>query len=91
MTVTDDLYWARNTLTYRIQGPTSTAAVQLDHSAMRDGDRAGLALLRDSSTWIGAKHEGGATRVVMVGGLSMDSNWNTTGTGLRARERGRCG
>jgi beta-xylosidase len=80
-TVTDDLYWARNTLTHRIQGPTSTATVQLDHSGMQDGDRAGLALLRDSSAWIGLKRDGGATRLVMVGGLTMDSNWNTTGTG----------
>ncbi|UFR06218.1 glycoside hydrolase 43 family protein [Streptomyces sp. Go40/10] len=80
-TVTNDLYWARNTLTHRIQGPTSTATVQLDHSAMRDGDRAGLALLRDSSAWIGLKRDGGATRVVMVTGLTMDGNWNTTGTG----------
>ncbi|MGC0327431.1 beta-xylosidase [Streptomyces sp. SAI-170] len=80
-TVTNDLYWARNTLTHRIQGPTSTATVQLDHSAMRDGDRAGLALLRDSSAWIGVKRDGGAARVAMVSGLTMDSNWNTTGTG----------
>ncbi|MCQ8186745.1 glycoside hydrolase family 43 protein [Streptomyces rugosispiralis] len=80
-TVTNDLYWARNTLTHRIQGPTSTATIQLDHSAMRDGDRAGLALLRDSSAWIGVKRDGGASRVVMVSGLTMDGNWNTTGTG----------
>ncbi|MEU3853718.1 glycoside hydrolase 43 family protein [Streptomyces sp. NPDC029554] len=80
-TVTRDLYWARNTLTHRIQGPTSTATVQLDHSGMRDGDRAGLALLRDSSAWIGLKRDGGTTRVVMVDGLAMDGNWNTTGTG----------
>ncbi|MZF90314.1 glycoside hydrolase 43 family protein [Streptomyces sp. SID5643] len=81
-TVTNDLYWARNTLTHRIQGPTSTATVQLDHSAMRDGDRAGLALLRNSSAWIGLKRDGSATRVVMVDGLTMDGNWNTTGTGI---------
>lgn len=80
-TVTNDLYWARNTLTHRIQGPTSTATIQLDHSTMRDGDRAGLALLRDSSAWIGVRRDGGATRVVMVNGLTMDSSWNTTGTG----------
>ncbi|WEH12833.1 glycoside hydrolase 43 family protein [Streptomyces sp. VNUA24] len=80
-TVTDDLYWARNTLTHRIQGPTSTATIQLDHSAMKEGDRAGLALLRNSSAWIGVKRDGGATRVVMVNGLTMDSSYNTTGTG----------
>lgn len=48
---------------------------------MRHGDRAGLALLRDSSAWIGVKRDGGTTRLVMVNGLTMDGNWNTTGTG----------
>jgi beta-xylosidase len=80
-TVTNDLYQARNTLTHRILGPTSTATVQLDYSAMKDGDRAGLALLRDSSTWIGVKRDNGTTRLVMETGLTMDGNWNTTGTG----------
>ncbi|WP_050370739.1 glycoside hydrolase family 43 protein [Streptomyces acidiscabies] len=83
-TVTNDLYWARNTLTHRIQGPSSTATVALDVTAMRDGDRAGLALLRDSSAWIGVKREGTATRLVMVNGLTMDGSWNTTGTGTEA-------
>ncbi|MEO3755486.1 glycoside hydrolase 43 family protein [Streptomyces sp. B6B3] len=80
-TVTGDLYSARNTLTHRIQGPTSTATIELDVSAMRDGDRSGLALLRDSSAWIGVKRDSGTRRLVMVDGLTMDSNWNTTGTG----------
>jgi beta-xylosidase len=83
-TVTNDLYSARNTLTHRILGPTSTATIELDYSAMHDGDRAGLALLRASSAWIGVKRDNGATRVVMTNGLTMDSNWNTTGTGTEA-------
>ncbi|MBQ0983694.1 glycoside hydrolase 43 family protein [Streptomyces sp. F63] len=83
-TVTNDLYWARNTLTHRIQGPTSTATIELDFAGMRDGDRAGLALLRDSSAWIGVRRDGGTARVVMVNGLTMDTNWNTTGTGSEA-------
>jgi beta-xylosidase len=83
-TVTNDLYWARNTLTHRIQGPTSTATIALDHAGMRDGDRAGLALLRDSSAWIGLKRDGGTTRVVMVNNLTMDGNWNTINTGTEA-------
>ena len=75
---------ARNTLTHRIQGPTSTATIELDYSAMADGDRAGLAMLRDSSAWIGVKRDNGATRVVMTNGLTMNSSWNTTGTGTEA-------
>jgi uncharacterized repeat protein (TIGR02543 family) len=80
-TVTNDLYNARNTLTHRILGPTSTATIVLNYGNMRDGDRAGFALLRDSSAWIGIKRDNGANRVVMVNNLTMDSNWNTTGTG----------
>ncbi|MFJ9036759.1 glycoside hydrolase 43 family protein [Streptomyces sp. NPDC102406] len=80
-TVTSDLYWARNTLTHRIPGPTSTATALIEFSGMRDGDRAGLALLRDSSACIGLMRDGGGTRVVMVDALTMDANWNTTGTG----------
>ncbi|ONK10556.1 glycoside hydrolase 43 family protein [Streptomyces sp. MP131-18] len=80
-TVTDDLYGARNTLTRRIQGPTSTATIDIDHSALTDGDRAGLALLRDSSACIGLVREGGSTRLAMVDGITMDSDWNTVSTG----------
>ncbi|MFE9870678.1 RICIN domain-containing protein [Micromonospora sp. NPDC005686] len=80
-TVTNDLYRARNTLTHRIQGPTSTGTIELDYSTMRDGDRAGLAMLRDSSAWIGVRRDNGATRVVMTNGLTMGSNWNTTSAG----------
>ncbi|MFI5833349.1 RICIN domain-containing protein [Micromonospora sp. NPDC051300] len=80
--VTNDLYQARNTVTHRIQGPTSTATVELDYSTMRDGDRSGLAMLRDSSAWIGVRRDNGATRVVMTNGLTMASGtWNTTSTG----------
>ncbi|GLY99598.1 glycoside hydrolase 43 family protein [Actinoplanes sp. NBRC 103695] len=81
-TVTNDLYNARNTLTRRIQGPSSTATVQLDYSSMADGDRAGLAMLRDSSAWIGIRKDNGVTRVSMTDGLGMStSGWTTTGTG----------
>lgn len=81
-TVTNDLYSARNTLTHRIQGPSSTATVELDYSAMANGDRSGLAMLRQSSAWIGVVKTNGTTRVVMTDGLSMNSSWATTGTGV---------
>jgi beta-xylosidase len=80
-TVTDDLYGARNTLTHRILGPQSTATIMLDFSRMKDGDRTGLALLRDSSAWIGVKRDGGSFRVVMENNLTMDKNWRTSSAG----------
>ncbi len=81
-TVTNDLYNARNTLTHRIQGPTSTATIELDYSSMANGDRAGLAMLRQSSAWIGVVKTNGSTRVVMTDGLTMNGSWATTGTGV---------
>ncbi|MEU4538122.1 family 43 glycosylhydrolase [Streptosporangium sp. NPDC023825] len=83
-TVTNDLYNARNTLTHRIQGPSSTATIELDYSAMANGDRSGLAMLRDQSAWIGVKRDNGVNRVVMTNGLTMNSSWATTGTGTEA-------
>ncbi|GAA4623614.1 cellulose binding domain-containing protein [Cellulomonas oligotrophica] len=80
-TVTTDLYRARNTLTHRTVGPQSTATIEMDVSQMRPGDRAGLAMLRDSSAWVGVKNDGGRLRVVMASGMEMNSSWQTTSTG----------
>jgi beta-xylosidase len=81
-TVTSDLYSARNTLTHRILGPASTATIALDYSHMKDGDAAGLALLRDGSAWVGIKRSGGAYQVAMVSDVTMENaNWTTTNMG----------
>jgi beta-xylosidase len=80
-TVTDDLYSARNTLTHRILGPTSTATILVDVSKMQDGDRSGLAMFRDSSAWVGVRRDDGKLRLVMMNNLTMDRRWNTTSTG----------
>ena len=80
-TVTSDLYSARNTLTHRILGPQSTGTIALELGSMADGDVAGLALLRQSSAYLGIKKTGATLKVAMVDKLSMDSNWNTTSTG----------
>jgi len=83
-TVTDDLYAARNTITHRVLGPVSTATVLLEDSHMKDGDRAGLAMLRDSSAWIGVKRDAGKMCVELVNNITMDKHWNTTSTGTEA-------
>ncbi|NUS15262.1 MAG: glycosyl hydrolase 43 family protein [Streptomyces sp.] len=80
-TLTEDLYSARNTLTHRIQGPSSTATIVLDYARMNPGDRAGLALLRDLSAWIGVKRDGDTYTLATVDGIAMDGSWNTTSTG----------
>lgn len=81
VTVTNDLYAARNTLTRRIAGPISVGTIELDYSAMRDGDVAGLAVFRDHSATIAIHNSGGSARVVMTNGIKMDTSWTTTSVG----------
>lgn len=83
-TVTDDLYAARDTLTHRILGPASTATILLDTTQMKDGDRAGLVMLRDSSAWIGVVRDAGKLRVAMTDDITMDRHWNTSSKGTEA-------
>lgn len=80
-TVTNDLYSARNTLSQRILGPISTATIRLDYGSMSNGDRAGLAMFRDRSAWIGVKRDNGAYTVAFTTGINMDTTWATTSTG----------
>lgn len=80
-TVTVDLYSARNTLSHRILGPVSTATIKLNYGSMKDGDRAGLAMLRDLSAWVGVKRDKDVYSVCMVTNITMDSSWNTVSTG----------
>ncbi|TRM65535.1 glycosyl hydrolase [Schizophyllum amplum] len=81
VTVTDDLYSARNTLTQRTLGPDSTATIELNYAGMADGDRAGLAILRDQSAWVGVKKDSGKFSVNMVDDITMDASWDTNSTG----------
>jgi beta-xylosidase len=80
-TVTQDLYAARNTLTHRVLGPVSTATIALDLAGMKDGDRAGLVLLRDSSAWVGVKRDGESFKVVKEDDLTLDEHWKTVTKG----------
>ena len=80
-TLTDDLYQARNTLTHRILGPESTATIVLDTSNMKVGDRAGLAILRDLSAWVGVKRDQDGMHVVMEDKINMARGWKTISTG----------
>ncbi|KAI3316981.1 glycoside hydrolase family 43 protein [Xylariaceae sp. AK1471] len=81
VTVTSDLYSARNTLTHRIHGPISTATIVLDTTNMADGDVAGLSLFRDQSAWIGIRNIGGVFTIAMTNSILMDSNWATSNKG----------
>lgn len=57
---------ARNTLTQRTIGPTSSGAIAIDVSNMKDGDFAGLSLLQKNFGLLGVRVEGNAKSIVMV-------------------------
>lgn len=83
-TVTNDLYKARNTLTHRTHGPNPVATIELDFSNMADGDRTGLALLKESSAYIAVVRNGNSYTVTAVHGLMMEEenySYITTSTG----------
>ncbi len=55
----EQLMWARNSLTQRAIGPTSTATVELFTRGMKDGDVAGLGNINVPCSWLGIVNEGG--------------------------------
>ena len=54
----EQLMWARNSLTQRVTGPTSTATVELYTKGMKDGDVAGLGNINVPCSWIGIVKDG---------------------------------
>ena len=70
----NDLTMARNTLTQRVQGPTSTGTVELDVSGLKDGGVAGFGIFQSPYAFIGVKKDGPDQSLVMVNnGKVIDS------------------
>ena len=55
----DQLMWARNSLTQRVIGPSSIATVELYTKGMKDGDVAGLGNINVPCSWVGIVKENG--------------------------------
>ncbi|WP_152394516.1 family 43 glycosylhydrolase [Paenibacillus guangzhouensis] len=63
--VTENLSYARNTLTQRVVGPDCVGTVKLDVSHMANGDVAGLCLMQKEFTYIGIKYDEGRQSIVI--------------------------
>lgn len=57
---------ARNTLSQRTFGPECMALTAIDVSGLKNGDRAGLALLQQKFGWVGVQVDHGNKFIVMV-------------------------
>jgi beta-xylosidase len=76
--VTNDLFSVRNQLLRRIVGPKSTATIKLLYGNMKDGDRTGLAMFRDTAGWIGILRDNGTYRLGITTGIQLAGDWRTT-------------
>ena len=56
---------ARNTLTQRVQGPTSEGLVEIELTGMKDGNVAGFGVFQFPYAYVAVQQEGGARKVVM--------------------------
>lgn len=75
---TTDIYQARNTLTHRVFGEYPVGTLELDFSAMADGDRSGLAAFRDRSAYIGIHREGTKYNLVAMHNMTIDETAGNT-------------
>lgn len=76
--VTKDIFHAKNTLTKRILGPSSSGTIELDVSNMKAGDRAGLALFRDNMAYISYQD----SKISLWRNLSLGAGWETISDGF---------
>ena len=84
----ENIYMARNTLTWRMFGPESADSVCLDIRKMRDGDRAGFAAFNGDSGVLTVCRDGRKTFLTMSE-ESMEMNDRKQVTGNRVIERAR--
>jgi beta-xylosidase len=83
-TVTNNLLNAKNTLTHRIHGPKSRGTFRLNLGQMKDGDIAGMAIMRDTSAYIGLQKSGTTLKIVQVTGITVanqNGGWKVTSAG----------
>lgn len=65
---------ARNTLTQRVQGPSSTATVELDTKGLKEGNIAGLGIFQSPYAYIAVRKEAAGNTLLMVNnGKVIDS------------------
>lgn len=60
-----NLYESRNTLTQRVQGPSSEGSVEIDLSGLKDGNIAGLGVFQLPYAYVAITQEGNDRKIVM--------------------------
>ena len=84
--VVDNIYMARNTLTWRMWGPESSDTVCIDIRGMKDGDKAGFAAFNGDSGLLTITRSGKNTTLTMTEEV-VELNGEKQVTGNRVTER----
>lgn len=61
----DNLKYARNTLTQRVQGPSSEGTVEIDVSGLKDGNIAGFGIFQTPHAYVAIQQEAGKRKIIM--------------------------
>lgn len=84
----DNIYMARNTLTWRMFGPECADTVCLDIRKMQDGDRAGFAAFNGDSGVLTLRKEGRKTLLTMTEeSMELNNRKQLTANNVTERER----
>jgi len=79
---------ARNTLTQRVQGPSSEGTVEMGVSGLKDGNVAGFGIFEFPYAYVAVRQEGGIRKIVMCNdGKIIETIDNFTGNKIWIRAR----
>jgi beta-xylosidase len=82
-----DFVAARNTLTQMLHGPASTITVRMEVGGMRDGQRAGLAMLQVQPHWLGVVQAAGARRITWSSAGAQIAGPELAGDSVQFRQK----
>ena len=85
----DNMFLARNTLTWRMWAPTCSDTVRIDASKMKDGDRAGFCVFSDNAGMMSVVREGGKYFLVLTNEVCELDPRNKAVTDVKVTELGR--
>ena len=82
-----DFVAARNTLTQVLHGPVSVVTARMEVAGMRDGQRAGLAMLQVQPHWIGVVQAAGVRRITWSSAGAQMAGPVLEGASLQLRQQ----
>lgn len=85
----DNMFLARNTLTWRMWAPTCSDTVRIDASKLKDGDRAGFCVFSDNAGMMSVVREGGKYFLVLTNEVCELDPRNKAVTDVKVTELGR--